>query len=363
VVLIGLGSLTWVAYDQLTYMQEEDLGYETAGVVRTNFSGDSTAYQQFRRRLIESSTIQAVGSAGGAVPRTPGNRTPFSISGSDRTFQGGLRKRVDMHWFEVMGVGHPVVDSMLAAGGSAPTRYLINQAAAEVFATDSPVGKSFVFTPDNDPDRYPIAGVLPNLRLNPARERVRPTMYDVYSKAPYGYNVLVRLAPGRTQAGLEHVRSVWSDMKPDTPPKTSFLSEEVAELYQQERQFTALAGALAVLAILMAGVGLAALVAYLTRLRMKEIGVRKALGGSVGSIVALLNKEYAWIVGVAFALGAPLAWIAADWWLGRFAYQVELSVWPFLAAGVGALAVAVAAVSTQALRAARVDPAQVLRSE
>jgi putative ABC transport system permease protein len=195
------------------------------------------------------------------------------------------------------------------------------------------------------------------------RERAVPTLYEVYSNPPFGYNVLVRLAPGRTPAGLERIRNVWADMKPDTPLQTTFLSEEVAELYQQERRFTALAGALAALAILTAAIGLAALVAYLTRLRTKEIGIRKALGGSTGSIVALLNREYVQIVGVAFALGAPLAWLAADWWLGRFAYQVDLSVLPFLVAGVGALVVAVGAVSTQALRAARIDPAQVLRSE
>ncbi|MCS3651950.1 ABC-type antimicrobial peptide transport system permease subunit [Salinibacter ruber] len=97
--------------------------------------------------------------------------------------------------------------------------------------------------------------------------------------------------------------------------------------------------------------------------RNEEIGVRKALGGSVTSIVALLNKEYVQIVGAAFALGAPLAWLAADWWLGQFAYRIDLSVWPFLAAGIGALVVAVVAVSTQAMRAAQVDPARVLRSE
>jgi putative ABC transport system permease protein len=141
------------------------------------------------------------------------------------------------------------------------------------------------------------------------------------------------------------------------------MSEEVAELYQQERRFTVLAAVLAGLAILMAAIGLAALVTYLTRLRTKEIGVRKALGGSTASIVALLNREYVWIVGAAFAVGAPLAWVGADWWLGRFAYRVGLSPWPFLAAGAGALAVAVAAVSTQALRAARIDPATTLRDE
>jgi len=363
VVLIGLGSLSWAAYDQLTYMQDEGLGYDTANVVRTNFSGDSTAYQQFRGRLKQSSAIEAVGSAGAeGVPQTPASRAPFSISGSDRTFEGAVSLEIDMHWFEVMGIEHPVIDSMLEAGPSGPTRYLINQAAASVFETENPVGKTFDFTRDSD-GNYPISGVLPTLHLNPMREQAVPTLYEVYSKAPYGYNVLVRTAPGRTQAGLEHIQAVWADMKPDTPLQTSFLSEEVAELYQQERQFTALAGTLAALAILMAAIGLAALVAYLTRLRMKEIGVRKALGGSTRSIVALLNKEYAWIVGAAFLVGAPLAWIGAEWWLGRFAYQIELSVFPFLASGVGALLVAAVAVSTQALRAARVDPAQVLRSE
>jgi putative ABC transport system permease protein len=162
---------------------------------------------------------------------------------------------------------------------------------------------------------------------------------------------------------MEHVRTVWGDLRPDRPFQTSFMSTLVAGLYEQERRFTTLSGVLAGIAILLAAIGLASLVAYLTRLRMKEIGVRKALGGSVASIVALLNTEYVQIVGAAFVVGAPLAWLAADWWLGQFANQVGVSPLVFAGAGLGALAVAVAAVSTQAVRAARVDPAQVLRSE
>jgi putative ABC transport system permease protein len=96
---------------------------------------------------------------------------------------------------------------------------------------------------------------------------------------------------------------------------------------------------------------------------MKEIGVRKALGGSVAGIVALLNKEYVQIVGAAFLVGVPLAWWAARTWLGQFANQVGVSPLVFVGTGLGVLAVAVLAVSTQALRAARVDPATVPRSE
>jgi putative ABC transport system permease protein len=83
----------------------------------------------------------------------------------------------------------------------------------------------------------------------------------------------------------------------------------------------------------------------------------------VAGIVALLNTEYVQIVGAAFVVGAPLAWWAAEAWLGQFAYQVGLSPLVFVGAGLSALVVAVLAVSTQALRAARVDPATVLRSE
>jgi len=156
---------------------------------------------------------------------------------------------------------------------------------------------------------------------------------------------------------------VWADLRPDTPLQTTFLDAQVAQLYEQEQRFGTLSAVLAGIAILLAALGLASLVAYLTRLRMKEIGVRKALGASVPGIVALLNKEYVQIVGVAFLVGAPGAWLTADWWLGQFAYQVGLSPLVFIGSGLGALAVAVAAVSVQALRAARVSPADVLRSE
>ena len=362
VILIGLGGLSWVVYDQLRYMQEGNLGYQVDNVVEINsIRNDSTLYQNFRRRLLPSSAVKTVGM--GAAPRAATNRTPFSISGSDRTYEQGNSKYVDVHWFEVMGIEHPVVEEMKQAGPSAPSRALVNQAAADLIDGD-PVGKTWTFNPEGrGAPSYRIDGVLPNLHLNSMRSSIPPTVYRVNTNPRWALNALVQFAPGRTQEGMTQVREVWSDLRPNTPLQTTFLETKVAALYDQERRFGALTAALAGLAILLAALGLASLVAYLTRLRMKEIGVRKALGGSARSIVALLNKEYVQIVGAAFLVGAPLAWLAVNWWLGQFAYRVDLSVLPFLAAGIGALIVAVFAVSTQAFRAARVDPARVLRSE
>jgi putative ABC transport system permease protein len=173
----------------------------------------------------------------------------------------------------------------------------------------------------------------------------------------------MRVAAGRTQEALAHTEAVVADLFPNAPFRASFFDETVAELYEQERRFGTLSTILSALAIFLAAIGLASLVAYLTQMRMREIGIRKALGGSVASIVALLNREYVWIVGAAFLIGAPLAWWAGHMWLESFAYQISISPWIFVAAGGGAAVVAVVAVSTQALRAARVDPASVLRAE
>jgi putative ABC transport system permease protein len=103
--------------------------------------------------------------------------------------------------------------------------------------------------------------------------------------------------------------------------------------------------------------------AYLTRLRMKEVAVRKVLGASVTGLLARLNREFVGLVGVAFVLGSGAAYLAMDRWLTGFATRITVSPLVFLGVGLGALALAVGAVSWQSLKAARVDPATVLRAE
>jgi putative ABC transport system permease protein len=370
VVLIGLGSLSWIAYDQLEFMQEDSLNMPTETVVRIPPppGNDSARYQQLRPRLLKSSAVQAVGM--GEVPRSITTRSSFSVTGSDRIYEGGMVEYVDVHWFDVMGIEHPAIKKMKEQGATAPSRILINETAAELLETENPVGETWINDPDGPRDTgsgdnsgFRIAGVIPDVHLHSMRREVPPTAFRVTARPQWALKVLVRFAPGRTQEGMQHVREVWAERRPDTPFQASFFSERITQLYEQERRFGTLSASLTILAILMAGIGLASLVAYLTRLRKKEIGVRKALGGSTFSIITLLNKEYVQIVAVAFLVAAPVAWVTADWWLSQFASRIGISPFVFLGSGLAALAIAVAAVSVQALRAAQVDPAQVLRSE
>jgi len=109
--------------------------------------------------------------------------------------------------------------------------------------------------------------------------------------------------------------------------------------------------------------GLFGLAAFTAESRTKEIGVRKVLGASVANVVALLTKDFLVLVGVAILIATPLSYWAAGKWLQDFAYRVELSWWVFASAGGAAVVIAFATVAAQAIRAARANPVQSLRSE
>jgi len=365
VVLIALGSLSWIVNDQLDFMQNSDLGYQTDNVVQLrSVSADSAQYQRLKVRLLDAPSIAAVGV--GASPRERQNRGPCGVTDLPVDYSGCDYQRVDPSWFQVVGIEHPALDRIRETGMNAPEQVLVNEAFVEMMSAEiaSPVGRGMLNVPDDPPETAPpIVGVVPNLLINSMQFEVSPTHYHVFAAPPYAYQPLVRLAAGQTQEGLAHTRDVVRALFPDTPLRVAFLDETVANLYEQERRFGILSTVLTGLAVFLAALGLASLVAYLTRLRMKEIGIRRALGGTVASIVALLNREYVQIVGVAFLIGAPLAWWAGQSWLDQFAYQTGLSPWIFVATGLGATFVAVAAVSIQAVQAAQADPAEVLRSE
>lgn len=363
VVLIGLGSLSWTAYDQLRYMQTDALPYETENVVRLpGTSTDTDAYATWRERLTQSPAVAAVGMGPQPRPRIP--TSTFALSGDrDKVYNGQVRT-VDMHWFDVVGIKHPVVEEMQSQASGAEQRALINETAERQLRDKNPMGQSWIIAPGNRDYETPVVeGVLPDLYFHSVRQEIAPTLYRVHRQPPWAGSILVRFADGQRQAGMDHLAAVWSELRPDRPLQASYMNALVGDLYEQERRFTTLSGVLAGLAILLAGLGLASLVAYMTRLRLKEIGIRKALGGSVASIIAHLNREYAQIAGIAFLVGAPLAWYLASEWLGQFALRIELSPWVFAASGLLAAIVAVVAVSLQAGRAAKVNPADVLRAE
>ena len=175
--------------------------------------------------------------------------------------------------------------------------------------------------------------------------------------------LMVKIAPNDVPGTLAAIEATWPRLAPNRPFVYRFLDQEFDALYRADQQTAQILSAFAVLAVLIACLGLFGLASFAAEQRTKEIGVRKVLGASAPQIVLLLTKDFTRLVLVAFVLASPLAYLIMNRWLESFAYRVDIS-WPiFLVAGLIALLVAFLTVSYQSIRAALANPALSLRYE
>jgi putative ABC transport system permease protein len=141
------------------------------------------------------------------------------------------------------------------------------------------------------------------------------------------------------------------------------VDETFNKLYQGEKRFQKVFTCLVVLGIVIACLGLLGLATFAAQQRVKEIGIRKVLGASVGNIVQLLSKDFIKLVMVAIAVAVPIAWYASHQWLQDFAYRIDIKWWIFPLAGLIAVLIALFTISFQAVKAAIANPVKNLRTE
>jgi ABC-type antimicrobial peptide transport system permease subunit len=166
-----------------------------------------------------------------------------------------------------------------------------------------------------------------------------------------------------TTANLAAAQSVFSKYNPGYPFEYSFEDENYARKFQDEQRIDKLSTLFAALTIFISCLGLFALAAYIAENRIREIGIRKVLGASVTGITTLLTKDFIVLVLIAFLVAAPVAWLVMDKWLLNYGYRISIGWDIFALAGAGALLIALATVSYQAIRAALANPVNNLRTE
>lgn len=175
--------------------------------------------------------------------------------------------------------------------------------------------------------------------------------------------LLVRVVSERMPDVEAEAARIWGDLFPGYPPQISPLDTRFSDQYAGERRLAHIFGVFALLAIALACLGLLGLTSYAAVQRRKEIGVRKVLGASVGSVVALLSVDLLRLVSVGFLVATPVAWWAMNHWLDRFAYRTTVGWDTLLWAALLSVAVTLGATGYHAFRAATADPTRALRSE
>jgi putative ABC transport system permease protein len=279
-------------------------------------------------------------------------------------------KEVQMHWesvsydyFETIGVQiaqgrsfSPDFPADMINWDNHTGAYILNKSAVQAMELEDPIGKEFGVWGF----KGPIIGVVDDYNFKSMHSAITPMFYMAN---PFFLNeIVVRINP-KSATVLTDIKTVWDQFVPQYPLEFHFVSDKVRELYYSDKNLANSLNLFSFLAIVIASMGLFALTLLSTNQRTKEIGVRKVVGASIANILIALTKDFIKWVLYANLIAWPLSWFIMNKWLQNFAYRIDLTVWPFLLAGLSALAIAVLTVSWQAMRAATANPVEALRYE
>ena len=365
-VTVVLLVATVVVYRQLQYLRAQDLGFADDQVLAVDFDGDVMEDQpEAVKQAILAHPGVLSASAASDRPGSYGVQYGFHPDPNDPDREmAAYLVRADEDYAATLGL------EIVAGRGFDPERptdrtaaFLINEAAATELGWDQPLGHA---VPELAPEDNQVIGIVRDYHFASLREPIEPAMIRVFEPDfPWTQyqQLLIRVRPEATADVLAHVRAVWDRFGAEATPEPIFLDEAFAEMYATDQRLGLVFGVFAVVAVLIACLGLLGLAAFAAEQRRKEIGIRKVLGASVTNLVALLSKDFLVLVGVAFVIAAPLAYLVMDRWLEDFAYRIHLGVGTLVLAGLGALVIALLTVAGQAFRAAAADPVQSLRYE
>lgn len=239
-----------------------------------------------------------------------------------------------------------------------PTEFLINETLAHSLGFQHPADAvGHLLTTGA------IVGVMADFHLASVRKAIHPAIYTYDSKYGYVFNVALHPLPGTWKAAIAKMQTAWEQVYPEKPFEYSFLDQDIAKFYAEDEHMSELLTWAAGIAILISCLGLLGLVIFTANQRSKEIGIRKVLGASVAQIIALLSKDFVWLVPLAFLIAVPVAWYGANQWLQSFVYHTGLKWWLFAIGGVAMLVISLLILSIRAARAALANPVNSLRTE
>jgi ABC-type antimicrobial peptide transport system permease subunit len=346
-----------VVYEQIEFVQNKNLGYtkdhiiyfEKEGKVTSNGETFISAVKQIPGVISAAFTDYKIGNGGWT----------YGIS-----WEGNELYNIQYH---EISVGYDAIDMLgieMLEGRTFSQEFpsdsagiIFNEAAIQAMGLKDPIGK--VVQHYAGPRK--IVGIAKNFHFESLYNEVKPLFFK-FDPANTS-SVVIKLEAGKERETISKLQSFYKEYNSGFSFDYKFMDEDYQALYASEQRVAVLSKYFAGLAILISCLGLFGLAAFTAERRMKEIGIRKVLGSSNVGIVYLLSGDFTKMVATAICIALPISYFVSNNWLDNFAFKIELEWWYFIGAGLIALIIAWLTVGTQAIKAARINPAKCLRNE
>jgi putative ABC transport system permease protein len=239
---------------------------------------------------------------------------------------------------------------------------VISEAAARALNFEDPLNKRLYTQLGDETDvPLPIIGVVRDFHFQSLHQEIRPLIIRFNSQN--FFEMTVRISGNQTASTLEYIEKVWNSFMEQQPIHMTFLEEDLAALYSNEEKTATIFNIFSVLAIFIAALGLLGLASFSAVQRTKEVGIRKAMGASVPSVLLVLSREYIWLILLATMAAWPLGYFFMRNWLQNYPLRVSLDPAVFIISTLLAFVIAAATVLLRVYQSASANPVKSLRYE
>lgn len=364
-ISIGLIVSMGIVYSQLDYLQSKELGFDRNNIaVMSVAPGIESNYVNIRDLLLEQPGVVDVS----MQSRVPSGRLLDSQDGTAEVNGEMINinfRIADIHvshnYLDLFGIDMVAgrnFDINLASDSS--EAFVLNEIAIKRLgysSNEEALGKQF-----NYGGRQGfIIGVVEDFHFESLHQGISPMVFVISQ----GRNrtIAVKFVASFKDETMAFIEDLWGTYRPNYPFDYFLVEDYYTNQYESEAKLGETFSYFAVLAVIIAMLGLFGLASFTAQQKIKEIGIRKVLGASVSQLVTLMSTSFARLIFVSFIISTPIVWYGMSNWLNSFAYHESIPIWVFLAGGAIAFIIAMLTISYQAIRAALANPVESLRSE
>ncbi len=359
IVMIS-GSL--IINEQIKFLKNKDLGFKQEQLAFIELDNYEDKSELMKTNMLQISGVESIA----ALSNIPGgqfNQHPIypEQNPDNRVDASELFLDDDaMSVLELEIVAGRMLNEKMAAD-SAGTAFLINETAAKELNLEDPVGKNLFWVDNENLVKGQIIGVVKDFHFKSLHVPIRPL---IMMSRHRGFNyVVASLNAENYSMIIPQLENEYQKIFPQNDFVLKFLDDEIEDLYEEESRTLLLTSLLSGISIFLSIAGLIGIVMIAIKQRVKEIGIRKVLGASIGQILVLINGRFLIITGIATVVGIPITWMLMRNWLGNFTYQNGISPLTFILTAIGLLALIFITISAIAIKTAKSNPSLALRSE
>ena len=355
-LIVGVG----IVYKQMNFVQSKNLGYKKDNIIVFKKEGKlRTSLNEFLFEVKATPGVVNAACTDGLVTNFIGTSGGHRWEGKSDAINNIVfhSSQVGYDFFETLGLQMVQGRTFSRVYSNEDLKLILNETAVKQMQLKDPLGKWVGLWGR----RMEVIGVVKDFHFQSMYESMKPLM--LLCEPNNTSTVIIKIEKGREIETIPRLKELYNNFNPGLALDFTFLDQEYQALYVAEQRVATLSKYFAGVATVISCLGLLGLAAFSAERRIKEIGIRKALGATELSIMTMLTADFTRMVLIAILISVPTGYLLADYWLARFAYRIDLEWWFFIWAGLSALVISWLTVGTQTVRAARINPTKCLGSE